>query len=224
MRISHRLAGTLAGVALLLTAPAALAHHSFAVFFDENTLVMFSSDNGAIGGFAGTDNKFFRSNGDLRGMKGSLYEGGIRTPLIARWPGRIKPGTTTDLPTAFWDVLPTLCEVAGTDVPGDIDGLSFLPTLLGKEGQKRHEFLYWEFPSYGGQQAVRAGKWKAVRQNLAKGPSGTELYDLEADPAESRNLAAAEPEVRKRLEGIMRIEHTPSALFPLQSVDHRLKN
>jgi arylsulfatase len=190
---------------------------------DENTLVMFSSDNGAIGGFAGTDNKFFKSNGDLRGMKGSLYEGGIRTPLIAHWPGRIKPGTTTALPTAFWDVLPTLCEVAGAPVPTDIDGLSFLPTLLGKDRQKRHEFLYWEFPSSGGQQAVRAGKWKAVRQNLAKGPAGTELYDLEADPAESRNLADAEPAVVKRLEGIMRTEHTPSALFPLQSVDDRPK-
>jgi len=190
---------------------------------DENTLVIFSSDNGAIGGFAGTDNQFFKSNGDLRGMKGSLYEGGIRTPLIARWPGRIKPGTMTDLPTAFWDVLPTLCEVAGAEVPTDIDGLSFLPTLLGKKGQKRHEHLYWEFPSYGGQQAVRAGKWKAVRQNLAKGPSGTELYDLGTDPAESRNLAASEPDVVKRLEAAMRAEHTPSALFPLQSVDLRAK-
>jgi arylsulfatase A-like enzyme len=188
---------------------------------DENTLVMFSSDNGAIGGFAGTDNRFFRSNGDLRGMKGSLYEGGIRTPLIARWPGRIRPGTTTDLPTAFWDVLPTVCEVAGAEVPVDIDGLSFLPTLLGKDGQKRHEFLYWEFPNSGGQQAVRTGKWKAVRQNLAKGPSATELYALDADPAESRNLAASEPDVVKRLEAVMRAEHTRSALFPLQSVDDR---
>jgi arylsulfatase len=186
---------------------------------DDNTLVLFSSDNGAIGGYAGTDAAFFKSNGDLRGMKGSLFEGGIRTPLIARWPGRIKPGTTSDLFTAFWDVLPTLCDAAGIESPKDIDGVSLLPTLLGRDGQRQHEFLYWEFPGYGGQQAVRAGNWKAVRQNLGKGPSGVELYDLDVDPSEKKDVAAARPDVVKRLTEIMRKEHTPSEQFPLQSVD-----
>jgi arylsulfatase len=186
---------------------------------EDNTLVMFSSDNGAIGGYAGTDSVFFKSNGDLRGMKGSLYEGGIRTPLIFRWPGKIKAGSTSDLPTAFWDVLPTLCDAAGIATPKEIDGVSVLPTLVGRDGQREHEFLYWEFPGYSGQQAVRAGKWKAVRQNLGKGPSAVELYDLAADPNETKDIAAEHPEVVKRLAEVMKREHTPSELFPLQSVD-----
>jgi arylsulfatase len=186
---------------------------------DENTLVMFSSDNGAIHNHSGTDAKFFGSIGDLRGMKGSLYEGGIRVPLLARWPNRIKPGTTSDLPTANWDILPTVCEVAGIAPPKDIDGISLLPTLLSRGEQTRHEFLYWEFPGYGGQQAVREGQWKAVRQNLGKGKLITELYDLAADPTESKNVAAANPEIVKKLEACMREQHTPSELFPLQTVD-----
>jgi arylsulfatase len=186
---------------------------------DNNTLVMFSSDNGAIDAFAGTDAKFFGALGKLRGMKGSLYEGGIRVPLIARWPGHIKPGSTSDLPVAFWDLLPTLCEAAGLKTPPGIDGLSILPTLTGRGEQARHEFLYWEFPSYRGQQAVRADKWKAVRQELVKGPSVFELYDLESDPSESKNVAADHAEVVKRLEAIAKEQHTPSELFPLPSVD-----
>jgi arylsulfatase A len=186
---------------------------------DDNTLVVFSSDNGAIDAYAGTDAKFFGSLDHFRGMKGSLYEGGIRDPLVARWPGRIKPGTTSDLPVAFWDLLPTLCEAAGLKAPPGIDGLSILPTLTGRGEQARHEFFYWEFPSYGGQQAVRAGKWKAVRQQMSKGPSGFELYDLEADPSESKNVAADHPDIVKRLETIAREQHTPSSLFPLPSVD-----
>jgi arylsulfatase A-like enzyme len=186
---------------------------------DENTLVLFSSDNGAIDAFAGTDARFFRSIGDLRGMKGSLYEGGIRVPLIARWPGRIKPGTTSDLPTAFWDLLPTLGDVAGANVPKDIDGISLLPTLLGHDGQRVHEFLYWEFPGYGGQQAVRSGKWKAVRQGLAKGIGAVELYDLEGDPSEQKDVAAAHADIVNRLVKVMKEQHTRSDVFPLQSVD-----
>jgi arylsulfatase A-like enzyme len=186
---------------------------------DDNTLVLFSSDNGAIDAYAGTDARFFRSIGDLRGMKGSLYEGGIRTPLIARWPGRIKPGTTSDLPTAFWEVLPTLCDAAGVETPKDIDGVSILPTLLGRAGQPPHDFLYWEFPGYGGQQAVRRANWKAVRQGLGKGPAELELYDLAADPSEKLNLAAKHTDVVKQLVAIMREQHTRSDLFPLQSVD-----
>jgi len=111
---------------------------------DERTVILFSSDNGpAPLDVGGSDSKFFESAGSLRGLKGQLYEGGIRTPLIARWPGKIKPNTTTDLPTAFWDILPTLCELAAADTPNAIDGISVVPTLLGKGNQKRHEFLYW---------------------------------------------------------------------------------
>lgn len=186
---------------------------------DQNTIVVFSSDNGAIDGYAGTDARFFGSLGKLRGMKGSLYEGGIRVPLLIRWPGHVKPGTTSDLPVAFWDMLPTLCEAAGIEAPKGLDGVSILPTLTGRGEQVRHEFLYWEFPSYRGQQAVRAGKWKIVRQELVKGPSAFELYDLETDPSESRNLAAVHPEVLKRLEAIAREQHTRNELFPLPSVD-----
>src|SRR5262249_51966938 len=147
---------------------------------------------------------------ELRGLKGSLYEGGIRVPFIAYWPGKIKPGTTSDLPLYFPDVLPTLCEVTGaTPTPG-IDGLSSAPTLLGRTGQKRHDFLYWEFPSYGGQQAVIAGEWKAVRQNLAKGAVKTELYDLAKDPNETTDAAEKHPDVVARLEKLMKEQHTPN--------------
>jgi arylsulfatase len=190
---------------------------------DDNTLVLFSSDNGAIDAYAGTDAKFFGSLANFRGMKGSLYEGGIRVPLIFRWPGRINPGTTSDLPVPFWDLLPTLCNAAGIEPPKDIDGVSIWPTLTGKGEQKVHEFLYWEFPSYGGQQAVRAGKWKAVRQNMSKGPSAIELYDLDTDLSEKKNIAVDNPEVVKRLAAIMEKEHTPSKVFPLPSVDPQPK-
>jgi arylsulfatase A len=190
---------------------------------DRNTIVIFASDNGAIDAYAGTDAKFFGSLGNLRGMKGSLYEGGIRVPLVVRWPGHVKPGGTSDLPVAFWDLLPTLCEAAGIASPDGLDGVSVLPTLTGRGEQARHEFFYWEFPSYGGQQAVRAGKWKAVRQNLSKGPSAWELFDLDADPSESKNVAAEHPDVLKRLEAIAKEQHRPSELFPLPLVDPRPK-
>jgi arylsulfatase A len=190
---------------------------------DDNTLVLFSSDNGAIDAYAGTDAKFFGSIGRLRGMKGSLYEGGIRVPLLVRWPGRIKPGTTSDLRVAFWDLLPTLCAAAGIATPAGVDGVSLLPTLTGTGEQARHDFLYWEFPSYRGQQAVIAGDWKAVRQQLVTGRVKTELYDLKADEAESKDVAAANPDVVKRLEAIMVREHTPSALFPLPAIDRAKK-
>jgi arylsulfatase A len=186
---------------------------------DDDTLVIFSSDNGPIGGYCGTDTKFFDSLGPFRGQKGSLYEGGIRTPFIARWPGKIAAGTTSDLPVAFWDVLPTLCEITSVTPPKDIDGLSIAPTLLGKGEQKKHEFFYWEFPSYGGQQAVRAGEWKAVRQGLAKGKVVTELYNLKDDVGEKNNVAIKHPEIVARFEKIMAEQHAPSKVFPLKSID-----
>jgi arylsulfatase len=190
---------------------------------DDNTIVLFSSDNGAIDAYAGTDAKFFGSLDQFRGMKGDLYEGGIRIPLIVRWPGHIKAGTTSALPVAFWDLMPTLCDAAGLETPTGIDGVGFGPTLLARGEQKQHEFFYWEFPSYGGQQAIRAGKWKAVRRGLNKGPSATELYDLDVDPSEKKDVAAEHAELVARLEKIMKDQHSPSELFPLPSVDPRPK-
>jgi arylsulfatase len=186
---------------------------------DENTLVLFTSDNGPTHNVGGADSTFFKSAGDLRGLKGSLYEGGIRVPLIASWPGKIKAGGTCDTPFAFWDFLPTLCEVTGADTPKGLDGISFLLTLLGKGEQAKHDFLYWEFPGYGGQQAVREGDWKAVRQKLGQKKINTELYGLKADPNETTDVAAKHPDVLTRLEARMAEQHTPNKDFPLQAVD-----
>ena len=185
----------------------------------DNTIVFFSSDNGPTHNVGGADSTFFESAGPLRGLKGSLYEGGIRTPFIARWPGKIKAGTTSDLPGGFPDVMPTLAELAGTEVPKDIDGLSIVPTLLGKGEQKKHEFLYFEFSGYGGQQSLRMGGWKAVRQNLNKGFVATELYNLKDDIGEKTNLAGKHPDVVAKAEKIMKEQHVPSALFPLKGID-----
>ncbi len=186
---------------------------------EKNTLVIFTSDNGPTHNAGGAASDFFRSAGHLRGLKGSLYEGGIRVPFIAYWPGRIAPGTTATGRFYFPDVLPTVCEVAGLSPPKDIDGVSIWPTLAGQPGQKQHEFLYWEFPGYGGQQAVIAGDWKAVRQGLAKGVVKTELYNLKADEGETTDVAAKHPDVVARLEQVMKEQHTPNPIFPLPTID-----
>jgi arylsulfatase A len=185
---------------------------------DDHTIVIFSSDNGSIDGVGGHDLEFFQGNGPLRGQKGQLYEGGIRVPFIVRWPGKIKPGTASDMPIAFWDVLPTLCDVAQVAKPAAVDGVSLASTLLGGAAPAR-EFLYWEFPSYGGQQAVRMGKWKGIRTDLAKGPSPVQLYDLEADPAETKNIAAEYRDVVAKIEKIMAENHQRSELFPIKGID-----
>jgi arylsulfatase len=178
---------------------------------DDDTLVFFASDNGGVFAVAGTDPEFFHSNGILRGYKQDLYEGGIRTPFIARWPGRIKAGATSELVGAFWDVMPTLCEIAGTTAPDDVDGLSIAPTLLGQSGQQLHEFLYWEYQSGGRAQAVRFGDWKAIRNNLKKSPEATpELYNLANDPSEKTNLADQFPETAAKAAAYMKAAHSPS--------------
>jgi len=186
---------------------------------DDNTLVMFSSDNGTTHLDKEVDYEFFESVGPLRGLKGSLYEGGIRVPMIARWPGKIRPSTSTDHISTFCDVMPTLAEVAGAKVPDGIDGVSFAPTLLGRPGdQKEPEYLYWEFTGYGGQQAVRMGDWKGVRQNMLKknnpDPLKIELYNLKQDIGESKNLAEAHPEIVAKMRMIMKHGRVPSELFP----------
>jgi len=180
----------------------------------ENTLVLFSSDNGTTILKMEADFEFFESVGPLRGLKGEVYEGGIRVPMIARWPGRIEPGTVSDHISAFYDVMPTLAEVAGAKTPPDIDGISFLPTLLGKGKQKEHEFLLWEFYGHGGQQAVRLGDWKGVRQKCQRTPDALiELYNLKTDIGESKDVAVEHPKIVKKINDLLISEHTPSDIW-----------
>ena len=179
---------------------------------DKKTLVMFTSDNGPHGE-GGANPSYFNSNGGLRGMKRDLYEGGIRVPMIARWPGRIQAGSGSEHVSAFWDVMPTLAEIAGVNAPKDIDGISFAPTLMGR-AQEEHEYLYWEFHEQGGRQAVRQGKWKAIRLQVKRDPNGPlELYDLQADPQEENNVASQHPDIISRMEQIMKEAHTDSDVF-----------
>ncbi len=184
----------------------------------DRTLIIFSSDNGPHQE-GGADPEFFDSNGPWRGFKRDLYEGGIHVPMIAYWPGKIAPGRRTDHISAFWDVLPTLTEIAGVSAPSGIDGLSFLPTLLGRDsGQAQHDYLYWEFHEGGGRMALRQGNWKLVKYNVLKQPDQPgELYDLATDPAEANNLAATHPEICQRLGQLMRTARTPSPDFNFES-------
>jgi arylsulfatase A len=186
---------------------------------DKDTIVLFSSDNGSIDAVGGHDLAFFEANGPLRGQKALLYEGGIRIPFIARWPDHIRAGAVNDLPGVFYDLLPTFCSVAGAGIPKDVDGVSLVPTLTGAEGQARHEFLYWEFPSAGGQQALRMGDWKGLRTDLLKRPAELQLYDLSKDVGEKEDVAARHPDVVRRMLDLMRREHVPSTLFPIKSLD-----
>lgn len=187
---------------------------------EEDTIVLFTSDNGGThDGVGGSDSIFFFSNGSWRGFKGSLFEGGLRVPFIVSWPGRVPRGRETDLPCANWDIMPTLLEIAGGKQPKDTDGISFLPTLLDKGKQKKHDFLYWEFHGYGGQQAVRMGDWKGIRQNLHKGNLEIMLFDLKKDPSETTNIAKMHPDIVARIEHIMRDSHEPSKLYPIKVLD-----
>ncbi|MHC4329346.1 MAG: sulfatase-like hydrolase/transferase [Planctomycetota bacterium] len=178
---------------------------------DENTVVMFSSDNGPHKE-GGGDPAFFNASGPLKGYKRALYEGGIRVPMIARWPGRIKVGSVSDHISAFWDFLPTCCELVGVEAPEGIDGISMVSTLLGQSRrQKKHEVLYWEFHEQGKKLAVRMGNWKGVRLNVAKKPDGPiELYDLRDDIGERNNVAGRHPEIAAKIAGHMKTARTPS--------------
>jgi len=177
----------------------------------DHTLIVFTSDNGpSFNG--GTDSEYFDSakpfRSDYGRGKGTVYEGGMRVPFIASWPGKIEEGTTSDHISAFWDILPTFCEIAGTGVPKDVNGLSMLSVLLGEQPAKTHDYLYWEFPSYQGQQAVRMGKWKAMRRDIFRGNMDFELYDLEADPTETTDVAALYPDIIARMEEIVQNSRT----------------
>lgn len=183
---------------------------------DKNTIVFFTSDNGAHG--SGGTLEFFKASGPLRGMKRDLYEGGIRAPMIVTWPGKIEAGSESDYIGAFWDVMPTFAEITGTKAPSEIDGISFLPELLGKK-QPQHHHLYWEFYEKGGKQAVRKGKWKAVRLNLHEDFYGApiELYNLDEDISESNNVADEYPEIVEDMLGLMKASHCPSEHFRFRS-------
>ena len=173
----------------------------------ENTLVLFTSDNGPHRE-GGRDPEYFDSNGPLRGIKRDLYEGGIRVPTIAWWPGRVAAATVTDHVGYFADILPTFASLAGVAPPEHIDGIDMSPTLLGRPGEQRpHEYLYWEFHEDGMAQAVRIGSWKGVR---LPAHSAIELYDLEADLSETTDVAAQHPDTAARIDSIMHAAHRPS--------------
>ncbi|MEZ6017277.1 MAG: arylsulfatase [Planctomycetota bacterium] len=189
----------------------------------DNTLVIFTSDNGATW-VGGVDTEFFNSHDGRRGRKAQLYEGGIRVPMIVRWPGQVAPGSATSAPVAFQDLFPTIAAATGTPVTDPavaarLDGVDLTPTLRDAAVAPERDALYFEFRPFGGQ-AVRAGDWKLIRRVQGKQEVVTlELYNLAQDPGETRNLAEAEPEVVARLLGLMAREHTPSEPFPLPGVD-----
>jgi arylsulfatase A len=171
---------------------------------ERDTLVIFTSDNGP-GSLAARQ---FESSGPLRGVKRDLYEGGIRIPLVARWPGRIAPGISEEI-IAFWDFLPTAAELTGIRAPSGLDGISFAPALFGKP-KRKHDYLYWEFYENGFSQAVRMGDWKAVRPGFQK---PLELYNLSEDVSEKNNVAAQHPDVMARIEAILKTCRTESPFW-----------
>lgn len=177
---------------------------------DSNTLVIFTSDNGAHNE-GGANPEFFNSTGGLRGIKRDMYEGGIRVPMIARWPGHIKAGVVSDQVLAHWDMLPTFADVAGAAAPAGIDGISMLPALLGKH-QKNHQFLYWEFHERGFDQGVRMGDWKGVRHN----EQPLELYNLKSDMHEQKNVAAENPKVVAKIENYLKTARSNPAEWPIR--------
>lgn len=185
----------------------------------EDTLIVFTSDNGPTHDVGGVDTGFFNSAGPLRGRKGSVFEGGIRVPMIARWTGSIAPGTTTDHPTCFQDLMATMADLTGQDAPANCDGISYLPVLLGEEDQREHDYLVWEFYGYGGQKAVRIGDWKAVLRDIHKGNTDILLFNLADDLGEQRNVAADHPEIVAQARAIFEHDRTPSANFPMPAYD-----
>ena len=181
----------------------------------ENTLIIFSSDNGPTHKDEQADIHFFNSTGifvnSKNTVKGNVNEGGIRVPTIASWPKRIKSGSSSNHPCIFYDYFATVCDIIGAELDYKIDGKSYLPSLIG-ENQKEHDFLYWEFPAYTGQQAVRINQWKGFKKKLFSGPAKLQLYNLNTDPKELNDLANEHPEIVEKIELIMKSAHTKASL------------
>ena len=182
-----------------------------ALDLEENTIVLFTSDNGPHRE-GGVDPAFLGSSGPLRGIKRDLYEGGIRVPMIVRWPLRIRPGQVSDFVWAHWDLFPTLAEAAGTNAPPGLDGISVFPLWVGEPQTNRHEYLYWEFHERGFQQALRWGDWKGLR--LGPGQP-LELYDLRQDPGERQNVASQHPDVVATIEELLAKARVDSSDWPV---------
>ena len=181
-----------------------------ALGIEENTLIIFTSDNGPhLEG--GADPDYFNSNSIYKGYKRDLYEGGIRIPMIASWKGKIASGRLTNHVSAFWDVLPTLAEITNAEVPNNIDGISFLPTLLGNE-QVKHDYLYWEFYGVKAQAVLIDGTWKAIRKVKNNKFTPMEIYNLNDDPSEENNIADTHPEMIKKALEIIATEHSDSPI------------
>tara|TARA_B100001750_G_C15484120_1_gene587305 strand:- start:30 stop:1565 length:1536 start_codon:yes stop_codon:yes gene_type:complete len=182
----------------------------------ENTLIIFTSDNGPTHSAGGADTRYFSSAKPFRTSKGwtkgSLNEGGIRVPMIVTWPGHIAAGSTSDHISSFYDVMPTLYDVIGQPISISTDGISFFPTLIGKPQISEHEYLYWEFPGYNGQQAVRMGNWKGIRKDIFDGNLNLKLYNLKDDIRESHDVAPDNPAIVRKIESIMKEEHVPSSI------------
>ncbi|MCD0460725.1 arylsulfatase [Roseiconus lacunae] len=176
---------------------------------DDNTIVFFTSDNGPHRE-GNHDHEFFDSNGPLKGYKRSMHDGGIRVPMIVRWPGKVQPGVTTDLPSAFWDYLPTACELAGVAAPDGIDGLSYLPTLLSQQDQPKHRYLYWASQEGETTIGVRKGHWKLVRYRKDRdGRADWRLYDLRNDVGEENDVSEEHPETVRELIDLLKNDDLP---------------
>ncbi len=172
---------------------------------DKNTLILFNSDNGAHG--QGETLEFFKTSGELRGKKRSMFDGGVRSPMFAYWPGTVPSGTVSNHISAFWDFLPTLSDLTGEPIIGDTDGISMLPTLVGaSDKQKKHKFLYWELYEGKPSCAIRYGKWKAVVQDR-RNDKGIELYEIHSDPGEMKNVAEQFPEIVMEINNMMKSAH-----------------
>ncbi len=178
---------------------------------EENTIIIFTSDNGPHQE-GGADPDYFNSNGILRGYKRDLYEGGIRVPMIAKWKDKIANGSKSNHISAFWDVMPTIAELTNTDISTTVDGISFLPTLLNKGNQKKHNYLYWEFHELAGRQAIRQENWKLIKYDVNKNGS-YQLYNLKDDISETNDLATKMPEKVAELSKILEASRTESQVF-----------
>jgi arylsulfatase len=180
----------------------------------ENTIIIFTSDNGPTH-LSQVDIDFFNSSGvfvnSKKTVKGSVNEGGIRVPTIVTWPNKVKGNSKSDHPSTFYDFFATVSDIIGNPLTYKTDGISYLPTLIGKK-QETHNYLYWEFPSYGGQQAIRIDQWKGIKKELLKGPSNLHLYNLNDDPKELNDLADSHPQIINKMEVLMKKAHTKASI------------